>query len=197
MVNGAYGSGKEVIGEIKVVGSADTPLLLSQVSSDLTGKIVVGSSYVSPEVVNKAQALGVSALIIGGTNLQSVRSGFPILITEGFGKVPMSREIYDFLLGSQLKTAIVSPQRRQLIVPEAGGDRLKKGSEEALGFKVLSSGDRVQVFVWPSFGFCGMVEAIGKNAVNLPSGLSDFMAKVRLDNGELLDVPISNIGILG
>jgi len=52
IVKTASGVGKEVIGEIKTVGNFDTPLLLSQLSSELTGKIVIGGSFASNEVIN-------------------------------------------------------------------------------------------------------------------------------------------------
>ena len=117
VVSGVFGSGREVIGEIKTVGNFDSPLLLSQLTPELTGKIVIGGSFAAAEVLTKAQALGVAALVVGGTNLQPVRGNFPVLATEGFGRIPMNNKVWQYLESEQLKTAIVSPQRRQILVP--------------------------------------------------------------------------------
>jgi len=195
VVKTASGVGKEVIGEIKTVGNFDTPLLLSQLSSELTGKIVIGGSFASNEVINKAQALGVSALVVGGISPLTQRMNFTVLLTEGFGRIPISKKVWDYLQTAQLKTAIAVPSRRQLIIPSENGDDNNIGNCEQF-VSELRVGGCVQIFVWPNFGFYGEVLETGTSPVKLPSGIEDVLVKVKLETGEIVEVPVSNVGIL-
>lgn len=195
VVPGIFSSGREVIGEIKTVGGFDQPLTLSQLTPDLVGKIVVAGSFVSPEVVNKAQALGVTALVTGGVSLQVSASNFPLLVTEGFGRIPMNKKVWDFFVSEQLRTAVVEPHIKQVIVPSLDGDHHRFGPvKEPLAELVV--GGRVQVFVWPNFGFGGEVLAIGQAGKRFPSGITDVGVQVKLETGEKIEVPVSNLGIL-
>lgn len=195
IVKVASGVGREVIGEIKTVGAFDTPLLLSQLSPELTGKIVIGGSFASNEVINKAQALGVSALVVGGISPLSQRVNFTVLLTEGFGRIPISKKVWNYLQTAQLKTAVAVPARRALIIPAEFGDDNNIGdSDQFVG--ALEVGSYVQIFVWPNFGFYGEVAEVGAGPVKLPSGIEDILVKVKLETGEIVEVPVSNVGIL-
>lgn len=195
LISGVFGSGREVFGEIKVVGSFNSPLLLSQLTADLSGKVIVGGSYASTEVINKAQALGALAIVMGGLSLPSVRNTFPLLATEGFGRIPMNKDLWQFLGNRQLKTAVVVPTRRQMIVP--GPEVEKRPSLRSLPQGRLRRGALVQVFVWPNFGHSGRVAELGATSSILPSGIKDYLAKVKLDDtGEIIEVPVSNLGLL-
>ncbi len=195
IVKAVSGMGREVIGELKIVGNFDTPLLLSQLSPDLTGKIVIGGSYASNEVINKAQALSVSALVVGGISPLTQRVNFTILQTEGFGKIPINKKVWDYLQTAQLKTAIVVPSRRALIIPAEFGDYNNIGDCDQF-VSALKVGSYVQIFTWPNFGFYGEVSEIGTKEIKLPSGIKDILVKVKLNGGEVVEVPISNVGIL-
>lgn len=195
IVKVASGVGREVIGELKTVGAFDTPLLLSQLSGELTGKIVIGGSFASSEVINKAQALGVSALVVGGISPLPQRLNFTVLLTEGFGRIPISKKVWNYLQTAQLKTAVAVPARRQLIIPAEFGDDNNIGDSDQF-VSPLKVGSYVQVFVWPNFGFYGEVAEVGTGPVKLPSGIEDILVKVKLETGEIVEVPVSNVGIL-
>lgn len=195
LVAGAVSSGREIIGEIRTVGNFDSPLLLSDLEPGLAGKIVVAGSYVSPDALSKAQALGVGAVVAGGVSPQGMRTGLPVLATEGFGRIPMNKKVWDFLFAAQLKTAVVVPFRRQVIVPFRGGDEFKLGeNREPVG--ELKEGSCVQIFSWPYFGYPGVVAKLSSAAKKFPSGIEDLSAGVSLPSGETLDVPVSNLAIL-
>lgn len=195
IVKAVSGMGREVTGELKIVGNFDTPLLLSQLSPDLTGKIVVGGSFASNEVINKAQALGVSALVVGGISPLTQHVNFTVLQTEGFGRIPINKKVFDYLQTAQLKTAVAIPARRALIIPVEFGDDNNIGDSDHF-VSALKVGSYVQIFVWPNFGFYGEVTEVGTREIKLPSGIEDILIKVKLMSGEVVEVPISNAGIL-
>lgn len=200
-LEGVFSWGEEAVGEIAVVGDRHKPLSLRNIDRHLSGKIVVGGSYIPPEVLKKSLTIGVKALICGGIcndyGFGRGRGGISVLVLGGFGKIPLNVEIWDYFNQIQSQCAILFPERRVLFVTDKScpsGVQVGRGESYYLDIKV---GQKVQVFSWPFFGYSGEVCEVLEMLVTVPSGLKLECVRVKLEGGdEEVTIPVRNIGVL-
>lgn len=196
-VRGVWASGGTAEGELTVLSSFDEALELSKIVANLKGKIVVGGSFVSPEVLRKAAAVGVRGVVCGGANVLPedffAGSPFCLLLTEGFGVIPMLESTWRYLKSVEARTAILLSERQSLLVPEKLPPQ--EGKEEK-AFRELALRDQVQIFAWPYFGRVGVVIGLAGEKV-FPSGVSAPAVLVNLPNErEPVEIPLRNVGVL-
>ena len=113
-IQGILGVGGEVCGVICMAGGGREAVITpDDLRADMKGKIVVAGAFVSSEVYQRASELGIIALICGGFNDSDLRellgrdlgvaiTGHEdispiIIITEGFGHIPMAKATYELL----------------------------------------------------------------------------------------------------
>ena len=114
LVQGIFGIGGEVWGELLLaVASPDEPLGPGHLKPEMRGKIVVGGSFLPAETLAKAKELGVAGLVVGGIHDKDLRAllgydlgvaitgteqvGFTLILTEGFGTIPMAAKTFRLL----------------------------------------------------------------------------------------------------
>lgn len=196
-VKGVWAGGGSGEGELTVLSGFNEVLELSKIVPTLKGKIVVGGSFVSPEVLRKAAAVGVRGIVCGGANVLPedffANSPFCLLLTEGFGVIPMLESTWRYLASVEARTAILLAERQSLLVPEKLPPQEGK---EGKAFKELAVNDRVQIFSWPYFGRVGVVAGLLDKKI-FPSGVGTPAVLVNLPNErEPVEVPLRNVGVL-
>ena len=214
-MQGIFGVGGETFGPIAVaVGDPEMELEASHLKPEHRGAIVVGGSYVSYETLMKAKKLGVAAVVVGGFDDQDLRRllgkdlgvaitgqedlGFTLLLTEGFGRIPMASRTYRLLADHDGQVASISGatqiragvMRPEILIPRE--QSRATDHEESEGG--LELGSLIRVIRQPYFGRIGKV-------VELPPELQalDSEARVRVlrvefqEGGESALVPRANI----
>ncbi|PJA29860.1 MAG: hypothetical protein CO189_01160 [candidate division Zixibacteria bacterium CG_4_9_14_3_um_filter_46_8] len=219
-VQGIFGIGGETHGEIKVV-SKDNKAVLDEkdITPELKGKVIIGGSLVTAAALNKAIAVGVRGIVVGGFNDKDLRDflgydlgvaitgnedkGITLVVTEGFGQINMADHTYALLKSkegclacingaTQIRAGVIRPE---VVIPLAEG---KMGADE--GTKAsshgLEVGSPIRVIRHPYFGVIGKV-------TNLPSPLqkleSESMARVlevELEDGRRAVIPRANVELL-
>ena len=114
-IQGVFGIGYEAYGQLLLLSDGPREPILSERmdKEDVKGKVLVGGSYASDEVVRKAKEKGAAGLIIGGVDQKSLvsvlgkemsagitgyeESDFTIIMLEGFGELPMNEQAWDIL----------------------------------------------------------------------------------------------------
>lgn len=197
-VRGVWAVGESNDGEIMVLAEFNEPLESTKITPQVRGKLIVGGSFVSNEAVQKAAALGAVGIVCGGINagcLVSAEPGrkFGLVITEGFGTVPMLESTWRYLKSAEARTSIILPERKLLLVPE----NFPPGpSPEVSAFTELMVGDRVQVYSWPYFGRIAQVLGFIAEKV-FPSGLKDEAVRLKFaEEKEEVALPVRNVGKL-
>jgi len=193
VIRGIAGGGEESEGEIKIAVGCNQPIVPGVVDARGEGQILVGGYVPSLEVFKKAEAVGVRGIICGGADFAAfAKTELPVLVVEGFGKVPLNRRVFDFLESVEGRYVFLSPPRRELLVARHlnhDEDRLElfdaQSEEVTETFAELKKGLEVQVFTSAHFGQMGKVERVLKETV-----------VVSLENGEKIEVPGRNVGIL-
>jgi len=184
----------------------------------LSGKIVVTGSFISKEVFERASKIGSAALICGGLNDTVLRKLLgrdlgvaitaceeikPILIiTEGFGRIPIAKATYELLAAhvgerasasgaTQIRAGVLRPE---IIIPAANaGTRTAhdaKGAAEPAG---LTEGTRIRIIREPYFGCLGRVKSLPHGLAMVESEAKVRVVEVACDDGRTAVIPRSNV----
>ena len=224
LIQGIFGVGGETWGELTLaVTNPDDTLTSAHLNAGMTGKIVVGGAFVSADTLNRAREIGVSGLVVGGIHDKDLRAllgydlgvaitgtervGFTLLLTEGFGSIPMAQKTFT-LLGklvgkkaslsgaTQIRAGVIRPE---LIIPltEPAAQPKETSESQSAGERTgIRNGDLVRVIRDPLFGQIGQV-------VDLPPELKEIEteSEVRVLEVELTDktratIPRANVEII-
>jgi len=216
-IQGIFGIGGEVHGEIKVVAANNEEVITPEkIGPDCKGKVLIGGSLVTLDAMKKAAEVGVSALVVGGVRHQDLTTftgqeigvaitgqeevGFTLIITEGFGKMNMSATTFKLLKSfegylacvngaTQIRAGVLRPE---IIIPHEEKVE-EKGDTFAMG---MVPGTPVRIIRQPYFGAIGVVDSL---PVELQAMESESMVRVltvKLHDGSIATVPRANVEII-
>ncbi|MFC1600975.1 hypothetical protein ACFL34_01330 [Candidatus Sumerlaeota bacterium] len=218
LIQGILGVGGEVCGELALVGKGrDATIAPDDLTEAMAGKIVVAGSFVSSEVFARATQLGIVGLVCGGFNDIDLRELLgrdlgvaitghediqPILIiTEGFGTIPMAAATYDLFAANAGKRASASGatqiragvMRPEIIIPaEESASSAHQPVDEAEGVG-LELGARVRIIREPLFGALGQVKDLPVGLATVESETKVRVVEITCDDGTTAIVPRSNV----
>ncbi len=217
LIQGILGLGGEVYGEICIASkSRDAVIEPSDLRADMAGKLVVAGAFVSSDVYKEASRIGIVALICGGFNDSDLRDLLGrdlgvaitgqedlspiIIITEGFGHIPMAEATYKLLVthdgkrasasgATQIRAGVLRPE---IIIPTDGAAK-SSGVQEEAEAKGLEIGSRVRIIREPYFGVLGVVKSLPTKPTQVESETTVRVVEITCDNGTNVIVPRSNV----
>ena len=222
-IQGIFGIGGETWGEVVLAASSpDEDLTESLLTPHHAGKIVVGGAFAGAEVLARAKAVGVKGIVVGGMHDKDLRAllgydlgvaitgtenvGFTLILTEGFGRIPMARKTFELLKKLEGRKACVSGAtqiragviRPEIIVPLAQGERVEgieagQTGEARGGVKV---GDPVRVIREPFFGRIGQVVGLPSGLTLIPTESHVRVMEVMFSDGSQAVIPRANIEVI-
>lgn len=220
-IYGIFGSGRQRFGELKLVGSKDSLTTKSQITSALKGQILICGGLILSDGLRQAVASEVAGIVAGGFNAKDVKAicgsinyqkqvssdiGISVLVTEGFGSVPIGDDIFDCLKPYENHFVFIDGNHHKLLLPATEPDSiisirkviLPLDKETSLPKSIsatLSPGARVRVICPPFMGYQGAVIAVDSTPTLLESGVSGLMATVEMSFRKI-KVPIANIELV-
>lgn len=221
-VQGIFGIGGETWGEVVVAVSApDQTLTASHVLPEWKGKIVVGGSFLGMDVMKKAKEVGVAALVVGGIHDKDLREllgydlgvaitgtervGFTLIVTEGFGSIPMAGKTFALLgrhVGQQASVSGATQIRAGVIRPEilitrgAGADRCQDGGVAGKESTGITVGDQVRVIRDPLFGQIGSVAALPADLQAIETESQVRVLEIEFPDRRRAVIPRANVEII-
>jgi hypothetical protein len=219
LLQGIFGVGGETFGPITIAGSGpDQPLERGHLKPEHRGAVVVGGAHVSHEVLMQAREFGVAAVVVGGFDDHDLRQllgrdlgvaitgsedlGFTLVLTEGFGRIPMADRSWRLLNQHAGRIASVSGatqiragvMRPEILIPLEAGSTSAPDTHPTTGLEV---GSLVRIIRQPYFGRIARV-------VDLPPELQglESEAQVRVlvaelaDGGESVRIPRANVELI-
>jgi hypothetical protein len=222
-IQGIFGIGGETWGEVVLAASSpEEDLTESLLTPHHAGKIVVGGAFAGAEVLARAKAVGIKGIVVGGMHDKDLRAllgydlgvaitgtenvGFTLILTEGFGRIPMARKTFELLKKLEGRKACVSGAtqiragviRPEIIVPLAQGERVEgieagQTGEARGGVKV---GDPVRVIREPFFGRIGQVVGLPSGLTAIPTESRVRVMEVAFPDGSKAVVPRANIEVI-
>lgn len=218
-IQGIFGIGGETNGELVVaVSSPDEDLSVESITEHYRGKIVIGGKHASLATIKRAIELGVNAIVVGGIHDRDLRQllgydigvavtgtekiGITVVVTEGFGMIPMADYTFKLLSSRNGEKASVSGatqiragvMRPEIIVPGLPKGVSEVKTDEGRGW--IEPGDPIRIIREPHFGVIGTVKSLPPELTVIGSESHARVLEVQLDGGEVIVVPRANIEVL-
>lgn len=206
LVQGVWGNGRIETGLlVNLMEGPDTVLAPGRVDVSMRGSIILGGIIKSVETLQAIAELPARGLIASSmppTLLPKAREmKFPIMLTDGFGAMPMNSAAYK-LLSTNAK--------REISINAEGYDRYTGARPEvfiplpissepplAVDMQTLAPGVQVRMRRPPAMGMIGSIVSIKPGLTTLPSGTRAPVAEVKLENDETVIVPLVNMEVVG
>jgi hypothetical protein len=215
---GIFGIGGETSGILRLVcASPEEQLIPEKISADQKGCILVGGSIVTAAALKKAIDNGIKGIIVGGFDDQDLRNflgydlgvaitgsedkGITLVITEGFGEIPMAQRTYDLLKAYEGKKACINGAtqiragviRPEVVIPMQEKDLIES---EHVAAGSLRIGTPIRIIREPYFGKIGAVSELPPEPARLESETKARILKVSFSDGFEAVVPRANVEIL-
>ncbi len=223
LVQGIFGVGGEVWGPL--VKATDTPeeiLHRAHITADMRGAVVFGGAYAGWDVLQEAKTRGLRGLVVGGIDAQDLNTllgydlgiaitgteaiGFTLILTEGFGSIPMAHKTFGLLSqhvgakasisgATQIRAGVIRPE---IIIPlrQGAGESSLANGESAKSREGIAIGDPIRVIREPYFGQIGKVTALPAALQAIPTESLVRVLEVELPNAARIIVPRANVEIL-
>jgi hypothetical protein len=220
-VQGIFGVGGETAGTLRVcVSGPGEALTEDRIGEEARGQVLVGGSHVTTQVLSQAIRKGAKAVVVGGFDDHDLREflgydlgvaitgseekGLTLVVTEGFGEIPMAERTFELLRACEGRKVSVSGAtqiRAGVLRPEIIAPRLEAGAESAgkpdgAESAGLSVGSMIRVIRQPYFGKLGRVTALPPELVALETEAKVRILEVDFGNGARTILPRANVEMI-
>lgn len=206
LIEGSWGTGGGARGVLKmVVDDPQEPLLAQPLAGDLRGALIVAGWIPDESALEGALEAKVQGIIAGSVNAElcPLLRSLPccVLITEGFGSLPMSRPAFSLLTAFAGRKAAIradfhagwGADRPEVVIPLEEGKELPP---EEPGPLPLHVGARVRGLRVPYLGLLGTVTELPFLPQLVESGARLPVASVMLESGESVSIPQVNLQLI-
>jgi hypothetical protein len=206
LIQGVWGNGRIDNGlMVNLLEKPDDVLNPERLDVSLRGSVILGGHVRDQETLRAATELPVRGLILSSLLspliVQAYQMRYPIIVTDGFGAMPMNSAAFKLLTTNNKREVTVNAEhfdrysgnRPEVIIP------LPVSSEppEPNSFETFAAGQTVRLRRPPSAGMIGTLSNLPAGLSTFPSGLRAPAAEVKLENGETALVPLVNLEVVG
>jgi hypothetical protein len=205
-IQGVFGNAKEANGVLKaVVTDPAAPLRAQDLDANCRDSIVVAGTGVDEGALRAAEEYEVRGLVLGSLDaaLYSLFKGipYPVMVTEGMGRVRMSRPIFELLTAHDGREASMSTMtqarwgavRPEIIIPLLAEDGQP---EHRRAIEPLAPGAVVRIVRQPYMGLTGQVVQVPALARPVESGVRLHLAQVEVEGAGVVSVPVLNLELI-
>ena len=173
---------------------------------------------IAPIPRERAKELGVAGLVVGGIHDKDLRAllgydlgvaitgteqvGFTLILTEGFGTIPMAAKTFKLLSAhagrkasisgaTQIRAGVIRPE---IIIPQAtssANSAVMQSQREGIRL-----GDPVRIIRDPLFGRIGEVSALPPDLQKIPTESEVRVLEVTFADGSRAVIPRTNIEVI-
>jgi hypothetical protein len=221
-IQGIFGVGGETAGTLAMaVQRPDEELTAGHLKLEHNGQIVIGGSLAQKETFARARELGVRALVVGGVHDRDLkellgydlgvaitgteRIGFTLIITEGFGTIPMAKRTCDLLSAkvgqkascsgaTQIRAGVIRPE---VIIPFSQLHDAQSSvlSPQSLG-EGIRVGDTIRIIREPYFGILARVKDLPSELQQIPTESEARVLVATLPDGHDVVIPRANVEMI-
>jgi hypothetical protein len=205
LVQGIWGNGRQDFGVLRTLGGGPAARIQTDMLDiNLRGAVLVGGMCDQPAPLHQATELNVRGVVLGSITSDlipaALRLPYPLMITEGFGSLPMNSAAYALLTGNVGRDAAVdarpgdrySYQRPEVIIPLPAA----KQADVPDDVIPLAKGVRVRVLRAPFHGAVGFVRDLPQKAADFPSGLLARSATIEIEGLGNRLIPLANLEVI-
>ncbi|MEJ5307609.1 MAG: hypothetical protein WHT27_04865 [candidate division WOR-3 bacterium] len=217
-IQGIFGIGGEVKGELKLVAkSPDYILTKNDITDELKGKIVIGGSLVTSEVLNECVKKGVLGIVVGGIDDKDLKDflgeeigvaitgqeekGITVIVTEGFGKMTMAKKTFEILSKNDGKRASINGatqiragvMRPEVIVTYDIDTVVEESKHAEMGMDINSI---VRIIRQPYFGAIGRVVGLPSQLQKIETEAHVRVLEFEFEDGKRIILPRANVELI-
>lgn len=205
LIQCSWGNGKVEFGAMQNTAEApNTVLKLEHVDVSLRGGILVGGHLEDSETLSALAEIPIRGLILGSmpANLLPTvqKMPFPIVLTEGFGRLPMNIPAYRLLSTNSGREVSINAEtfdilrgtRPEVVIPLPISGKPSPPSMP----RDLASNQRVRIIRAPYAARVGTILSLLPDLTTFPSGIRAPAAEIRLDSGEHVLAPLANLEVI-
>jgi hypothetical protein len=202
LIQGAWGNGRVAEGlMIPLLKTPDEELTTEMLEVSLRGAVVVGGFCRSADVLRAGAQLPLRGLVLASmtADLLALAAGleYPIVVLEGFGRVPLNDATFQLITTSEKRdaslNAVFNPpmgEKPELILP------LPAVGQPSAATTYFAPDQTVRIQGEPYRGKIGVIVQIRPGMTVLPNGLRAPAADVRLDRDSAVIVPLANLEVI-
>lgn len=224
IVHGLFGTGKTRDGILHFIGTKDSLITENMIKNAKTGQVLVGGSLIYNDAISAAISAGVNGFIVGGINAKDYigvsggRIVFPkklendiglsVVVCEGFGSLPISDDIYNFLSVFNGRFVFIEGNTGLISLPSFDSNSMfsvrqtKVVDNTAVFVNTdyqqignLSPGTIVRVTGNYMLSQQGKIISIDSTETVLPSGVKAFLVTVETKYKKI-KIPVNNLEIV-
>jgi hypothetical protein len=204
LIQAVWGNGHMDVGMLTVLLEQPTDeLTVDRVDVSLRGAVVLGGYCGQADVLQTAAELPLRGLILaslaGALAPLAARLPIPIVVLEGFGRIPMNPQAYKILTTNDKREVTVNAEpmdamrgtRPEVIIPLPATSKppLPRDTD------IFAPGQTVRILRAPYAGMTGKIISLKSGLASFPGG--NFpAAMVELEGGEQTAVPLANMEII-
>jgi hypothetical protein len=206
VVQGVWGNGKMDAGVLfSLIEKPDDLLEPSRLDVSLRGSVLLAGHVAEAAALKNAAELPVRGLVLSSMSPALIplarQAPYPILLLDGFGRRPMNAAAFKLLTTNLKRDVILNAEaanRMQGTLPELFlALPFNQEPPEAPAFETFAQGQTVRVISMLHPGRIGTLVHLPEELTILPSGVRAKSSRVRLESGEEILVPLSNLEVLG
>lgn len=205
LIQGIWGNGLQDSGIMRLAGDDPTSRLRTgQLDIKLRGAILVAGICDHPAPLKQATDISVRGVILGSINSDIIPVAkdlpYPLIITEGFGELPMNTAAFQILRSNvgrevSIDATPMEPykaNRPEVIIPLPSNAPIELPSEVI----PIKRGVRVRILRAPHRGKVGKVREMLPRSSIYSSGVRAVSAKIELEQGGVISVPVDNLDVI-
>ncbi len=205
LIQGAWGNGRIGSGILNALSKSPGDVLLpEQVEGGPRDAVLMSGRCSDAEVFRRAAAQQIKGLILGSIQSELIpvvrKLPFPVLLTDGFGDLPMSTAAFRLMSTSHKREVAVNAEpfdpdtgsRPEVLIPLPTAPDV--GPAPVIGR--LEKGQRIRVTRSPRKGTLGIIDSIPPGRMMFPNGLRLQAVRIKLESGEIMLVPLANVEIV-
>ena len=203
LIQGMWGNDRFNQGVLLGVIQSPTEELTDQrLDVSMRGAIVYGGPCLQAKILKIAEELPLRGLVVSSLAPELVEQAelmsIPVVVVEGFGKIPYCSAAFKILSTSDKRDVCLKASRNnpfageypEVILPlNAIGENLADAVE-------IQAGQTVRIVGAPANGCIGVIVQIRPGTTHLPNGLITPAANIRLENNEIVTIPLANLDII-
>jgi hypothetical protein len=215
-VQGIFGVGGERLGKVRMLPiGGETKVTEREIPEDVEGAILVGGHSPTIGALRKASRGGAVGFVTGSIDDKALREyvgydigvaltgdepvSMTVIITEGFGVLPMSERVVVTLNRVDGCVASINgatqvragAQRPELIAP-----MVQDVPGVEIGGHTLSVGARIRLIRVPFFGATGAISELPHALERIETGAHVRVLRAVLDDGRQVTVPRANVELV-
>lgn len=219
LIQGIFGVGGEAYGKIKLgVKDPQDELTPQMLNEDYRGTIIVGGSHACIDTLRRVQEFEAAGLVVGGIHDSDLRQllgyelgvaitgteriGFTLIITEGFGRIPMARRTFELLASregmfasisgaTQIRAGVIRPE---IIIPTDAKAHPPETKQTL--HRGLNPGDNIRIIREPYFGRIAKIKELPSEPQTIPTQSRVRILVVEFPDGTNAIIPRANVEIL-